>query len=284
MKCIYCHNEGNCTHSQLSKEQIESLIVNSYDLGLEQVRITGGEPLIHKDIYDICEMLADKYNLKVGINTNLIEIDKMMYMIEKGWIFRVVVGLDYFDSDISKNSPVGKSSKEILANVLKVKKTGVKTSIATVYNGDYDNLYKLTDWCIKNNIKIKILEEVKDEIADSSSPDYVAMRDKIIEDFNLEKKYDDVLKEWHGYKGDKIAVSFFHSHCRLNECDVCRDMHLRVTSNGKFKQCIQTSEYDVDIFDGDIRENIIKALTNNTNSKIQDQRKERIIQLYEKVD
>ena len=62
MKCIYCHNEGNCTHSQLSKDQIESLIVNSYDLGLEQVRITGGEPLIHKDIYDILENTETWYS------------------------------------------------------------------------------------------------------------------------------------------------------------------------------------------------------------------------------
>ena len=118
MKCVYCHNEGNKVINQLSKDDIESLIQNSYDLGLEQVRLTGGEPLIHKEIFDICQMLAEKYHLKVGINTNIIEIDKLMYMIEKGWIYRVVVGLDYYDAPISKQSPVGISSKQALINVL----------------------------------------------------------------------------------------------------------------------------------------------------------------------
>ena len=119
MKCVYCHNEGNKVINQLSKDDIEELIKNSYDLGLEQVRLTGGEPLIHKEIFDICQMLAEKYHLKVGINTNIIEIDKLMYMIEKGWIYRVVVGLDYFDAPISKQSPIGISSKQALENKVK---------------------------------------------------------------------------------------------------------------------------------------------------------------------
>ena len=105
MKCVYCHNEGNHVINQLSKDDIEELIKNSYDLQLEQVRITGGEPLIHKDILEIVQMLAEKYHLKVGINTNIIEIEKLMYMIEKGWIYRVVAGIDYFDAPISKQSP-----------------------------------------------------------------------------------------------------------------------------------------------------------------------------------
>ena len=87
MKCVYCHNEGNHVINQLSKDDIEELIKNSYDLNLEQVRITGGEPLIHKEIFDICEMLSEKYHLKVGINTNIIEIEKLMYMIQKGWLY-----------------------------------------------------------------------------------------------------------------------------------------------------------------------------------------------------
>lgn len=35
-------------------------------------------------------MSAEKYKLKVGINTNTIEIEKLLYMINKGWIYRVV--------------------------------------------------------------------------------------------------------------------------------------------------------------------------------------------------
>ncbi len=272
MKCVYCHNEGNKVINELTKDDIEDLIKNSYDLGLEQVRLTGGEPLIHKQIFEICQMLSEKYNLKVGINTNLIEIDKLMYMIEKGWIYRVVVGLDYYDAPISKQSPVGVSSKQILENILRVKNTGVNITISTVFNGDYDNLYSLIKWANDNEIRIKVLEEVKNEIAETTDSEYLQMRDKVLKDFNLVSRYDEKFKEYHGMKNDFTAVTFFHSHCRIRECDVCKKMHLRVTSCGKLKQCIQSDENDIDYREGNIRENILTSLKQPVNFDVKPNR------------
>ncbi len=268
MKCVYCHNEGNKVINQLTKDDIENLIKNSYDLGLEQVRLTGGEPLIHKEIFEICQMLAEKYHLKVGINTNIIEIDKLMYMIEKGWIYRVVVGLDYYDAPISKQSPVGISSKQVLENILRVKNAGVNVTISTVYDGDYNNLYNLVNWANKNQIRIKILEEVKNEVADSPDKEYLNMKQRILKDFNLTSRYDEKFKEYHGMQGDFTAVTFFHSHCRIRECDVCKKMHLRVTSSGMLKQCIQSDDDDIDYRVGNIRENILKSLNRPANFNV----------------
>lgn len=272
MKCVYCHNEGNNIINQLSKDDVENLIKNSYDLGLEQVRITGGEPLIHKEIFDICQMLSEKYNLKVGINTNIIEIEKLLYMIKKGWIYRVVVGLDYYDAPISKQSPIGISSKQALENILRVKNTGINVTISTVFNGDYNNLYNLVNWSYENGIRIKILEEVKNEIAESTGKDFLDMKEKIVKDFNLSLRYDDRFNEWHGMKGDFTAVTFFHSHCRIRECDICKKMHLRVTSCGSLKQCIQSEEDDIDFRKGNIRENILRALRQPVNYNIEPKR------------
>lgn len=272
MKCVYCHNEGNNIINQLSKDDVEDLIKNSYDLGLEQVRITGGEPLIHKEIFEICQMLSEKYHLKVGINTNIIEIEKLLYMIKKGWIYRVVVGLDYFDAPISKQSPIGISSKQALENILRVKNTGINVTISTVFNGDYNNLYNLVNWSYENGIRIKILEEVKNEIAESTGKDFLDMKEKIVNDFNLSLRYEDRFKEWHGMKGDFTAVTFFHSHCRIRECDVCKKMHLRVTSCGSLKQCIQSEEDDIDFRKGNIRENILRALRQPVNYNIEPKR------------
>ena len=213
-------------------------------------------------------MLAEKYHLKVGINTNIIEIDKLMYMIEKGWIYRVVVGLDYFDAPISKQSPIGISSKQALENILRVKNSGVNVTISTVFNGDYDNLYKLVKWSYDNGIRIKILEEVKNEVAETTSQEYLDMKEKIMKDFNLTPRFDDNFKEWHGMNDDFTAVTFFHSHCRIRECDVCKKMHLRVTSCGSLKQCIQSEEDDVDFRQGNIRENVIRALSQPVNFNV----------------
>ena len=84
MKCVYCHNEGNKTVSLLTVNQIKKIIESSKDVGLEEIRLTGGEPLTHPNIYEICRIISEDYHLRVSINTNGILIDKLLYMIEKG--------------------------------------------------------------------------------------------------------------------------------------------------------------------------------------------------------
>ena len=45
-------------------------------------------------------------------------------------------------------------------------------------------------------------------------------------------------------------------------------MHLRVTSSGKLKQCIQSDENDIKYLDGNIRNNILTALSQPVNFDI----------------
>lgn len=259
MKCRYCHNEGNTKIDILSKDDIEKLIVNSKDLGLKEIRLTGGEPLIHPQIYDICQMISEKYNLKIGINTNCVEIDKLLYMVKKGWINRVVVGLDYFDGKISKNSPIGRSSKEILNNIMKIKENGCDVSISSVYTEDNQNKLELINWGINHNIRIKIIEIIRNEKFSSTSKEFLNMEQTVKNRFNLDYKTDK-FNETSGYIDGRRVVTFFHSHCRLRECDICSQIHLRITASGKMKQCMYTTDDDIDIRANDFREKLIKYL------------------------
>ena len=106
MKCVYCHNEGNQKSSKLTVDQICKIVEVAEEYGLTSVRLTGGEPLVHPEIIDICQILTMKYGLKVGINTNGILIDKLFSLINAGTLARVVVGIDYYDHIISKHSLV----------------------------------------------------------------------------------------------------------------------------------------------------------------------------------
>ncbi len=259
MKCEYCHNEGNKTIQLLSKETIEELIKNSKDFGLKEVRLTGGEPLIHPQIMEICQMLTEKYHLKVGINTNCVEFETLEKIIKNGWCYRVVVGLDYFDGVISKRSPIGKSSKEILEHILKIKELGCLVSISKVFVQDVENTLALVDWAIKHEIRIKIIEVVKDEKCPETSKEFIAIRDTILDKYHLESQKDE-FNEISGYLGEKKVVTFFHSHCRLRECAICKQIHLRVTSTGKLKQCMYHDEKDIDFMAGNVHDNIKRYL------------------------
>ena len=206
-------------------------------------------------------MISEKYNLDIGINTNCIEIEKLIYMIKKHWINRVIVGLDYFDGEISKNSPVGVSSKQILNNIIKIKELGCDVSISSVYNNDLENKIKMLNWGIKNNVRIKILEIVKDEREKTTSDDFFNMEEILKEKFKLEYKKDN-YNEISGFKNEKKVVTYFHSHCRIRECDVCKQIHLRITANGKMKQCMYTTKDDIDTKKANFKEKLKEYIVN----------------------
>lgn len=204
-------------------------------------------------------MISEKYNLEIGINTNCIEIEKLIFMIKNNWINRVIVGLDYFNSDISKNSPVGVSSKQILENIIKIKKLGCNVSISSVYNNDLENKMKMLEWGIENDVRIKILEIVKNERKNKTSNDFLEMEEKLRQKFGLVYEKDE-YNEINGIKNGKKVVTFFHSHCRIRECDICKQIHLRITANGKMKQCMYTKIDDIDTKSLDFRENLKKYI------------------------
>ena len=264
MKCSYCHNEGNQSYNFLNIEDIEKLILESYDLGLESIRLTGGEPTMHKDFLSICKMIKEDYGLKVGINTNAILNDVILEGIDNGYIDRVVVGIDFIDGNISKMSPIGKSSKKILDNVLEFKNHGCDVSISTVFENDIYNTIELLKWGLNNNVRVKILEIEKDEICADISDEYKKMMNLCFEIFNITKAYDE-FNQAKGIKNNKVVVNFYHSHCRLRECHICKNLHLRITSTGKLKQCLHYEDDDIYFLDGDIRNKVITCLERDVN-------------------
>ena len=249
--------------ANLTKEQVRKIVEGCNGLGLRKIRITGGEPLVSPEVEDICQMLTEEYGISVEMNTNGIEIEKLMDMISKGWVKKVVVGMDYFDKSISKNSPVGESSKVIRENILRIKRTGCEIRVATVYNGEDSNTEKIIKWAVDNGIGIRVLEIVREKTDEKYSEKYMNLQKIISSKINLDWHIDEKLEELNGAKDGKVLVKFYHSLCRLGLCNICKKIPFRITSSGIARPCILTSKTDIDIFDGDIHENIIKAMNQN---------------------
>lgn len=261
MKCVYCHNEGNHEKAELSVSLIKKLVETARKFGLKSVRLTGGEPLLHNEIIDICRAIKEvDEDIQIGINTNGILIDKLLLLIDKNYVDRVVVGIDYFDAEISKNSCIGVPSSQILNNILKIKSKNIKVEIAKTYNEDLENTILLTEWAMKHDIPIKIIEIVDGIVAASSTSSYLEMKQKIIEHFLLEVSNNENLNEDYVYRNEKKMISFFQSHCRLRECEFCKNLHMRVTSDKKFKPCLLNNDTEISFNEDSIEESLIESL------------------------
>lgn len=253
MRCIYCHNEGNVNHfdHDMTIDSAMKIVDGAIKCGINRVRITGGEPLVHKDIIEMCCVFKKRYNLFVGINTNGASGDTLLYLSENRLIDEVVVGMDYFDGNVSKQSPIGRSSKDVKETVLKMKTLGTSVAIDVVYDGDYENIRKFVSWALMNEIPLRILEIVDlDVLNDSNRSAYFEMRDKVFADFKLNRVIDDLNETVALYNGKRM-VSFYHSFCKEKRCDLCHSLAIRVNSKGIIKGCLISTKNDINLLDGE---------------------------------
>ena len=267
MRCAYCHNEGQGEFKStfMSIENLRSIVALGLGYGINKVRLTGGEPLVHPQIIEMVRML--KFDLKVknvGVNTNGIKLTSAFSqkLIDAG-LDIVVVGLDYFDSKVSKDSPRGKSSETIRNNVLTANSLGLNTQIASVYsNSDFENMVNMAEWCNNNNVLLKILEVSGDEVEPRTSTEFIEIIKSMRERFGLRLGKTVSLNETYGIHANGNRILFFHSHCRVRECHECSQMHMRVTTEGAAKPCILRTDTEYSLVSGDADYAMRKAIHN----------------------
>ena len=136
LRCVYCMKEKMNflpKSDVLSLEEIERLCDNFIDLGVEKIRLTGGEPLVRKDIIHLIKNLNKKKshtNLKeITLTTNGTLLKKYAKELKDNGINRINVSLDTI---------VKEKYKEITRF------------------GNLDNVFEGIDAALKNNIKVKI--------------------------------------------------------------------------------------------------------------------------------
>jgi GTP 3',8-cyclase len=99
LRCIYCMPPGGLSKLRhediLSYEEILRLAKIAVDLGVTKMRLTGGEPLVRKGIFDFIPLLTGIEGLEdVSLTTNGIFLKDNLGKIKAGGIRRINVSLD----------------------------------------------------------------------------------------------------------------------------------------------------------------------------------------------
>ena len=264
MNCRYCHREGGRVKNELPYVDVLRIIEKIASCGLRKIRLTGGEALLHKDIFKICQKIKTRFpDVALEVTTNGMAIDILLRLINAGYLDLVVVGIDYYDAPVSKNATVGCSSKEILGNILKIKSVGGNVCVTSVFNGDLNNTEQMIDWGIRNNVHyLNILEEITNEVADRPGIAFLNMMNHLADKYCLRFVYNKTKTHYFAILPNNNYINFFHSHCRLRECESCARAFLRVSCDGKITQCLHPDTPEFPLLDEqNFQENFRAALT-----------------------
>lgn len=103
LRCRYCMPEGSvCRKARdhmLTEEEIIRAVKTAASLGIKKVRLTGGEPLMRKDILSICEKCAAVEGIReIGMTTNGILLPQYGAQLKAAGVQRINLSLDTLDA------------------------------------------------------------------------------------------------------------------------------------------------------------------------------------------
>jgi len=278
MSCYYCHNEGqpHCSEEEfISLDFIDKLVnfINKNNITINKVNITGGEPVLHKDLILITKKLSSICN-NVKLNTNgLLLNQELLERLKIAGLTAVNIGVDNLWKDESKpnlysiNSNI-KTNK--LIELITFAKSQFKVSINTVvtyYN--YRKIDNLINFSIENDLyKIKLIKLIdfdfrKNNITNCENSHYF---DILLEKYKKRCKeiiYRKELGRYDLYLENGFMIRFGEDFCKTRACG---NLYSIFNSRGDYVIC-QKSNSAVKIdFDKDFES--IRNQINECNDSI----------------
>ena len=272
LRCVYCMKEKMTflpKKEVLTLEEIERLSDNFIDLGINKIRLTGGEPLVRKDLIKLIEKLniKKKYtNLnEITLTTNGTLLEIFARDLKKNGVDRINVSLDTIDNYLyNKITRLGNLNK-VIKGIIEAKKNDIKIKINVVALKDFNEkeLHTMVEWANQIKVDLTFIEVMPMSETDSERHLQFLPLDKIYEKLNSRYHFYKIDKNTGGpsvyYRSNKLLIDVgFITPLTNNFCSSCN--RIRVTSTGKLFMCLGQNNY-VDfkkILRSDYSENYIK--------------------------
>ncbi|MEX3315812.1 GTP 3',8-cyclase MoaA [Sulfitobacter sp. PS-8MA] len=166
-RCVYCMSE-NMTFlpkkELLTLEELDRLCSNFIDLGVEKLRITGGEPLVRRGImtfFDGMKRHLDRGALKeLTLTTNGSQLERFADDLYAAGVRRVNVSLDTLDEE--KFAAITRWGRlpQVLRGIDAAQRAGLKVKINAVALKGFNEpeLPYITEWCAERGIDLTWIE------------------------------------------------------------------------------------------------------------------------------
>ena len=258
LRCVYCMSENMqfAPRSQLlTLEEIAQIASAYVDLGVTKIRITGGEPLVRKNVISLFEVLGQLDGLKdLTLTTNGTQLTKYAPQLKAAGVTRINVSLDTLDSDlftqITRNGKLEKTLDGI-KSAIDLGFDRIKINSVILKDHNHHEITPLLEFAIQQGIDISYIENMPlgETDAISHSGSYYSS-DRILAD--LETNYDLIptteqtagpAKYFRLAAHDQTRVGFISPHSH-NFCDTCN--RVRLTAEGRLLLCLG-QEHSVDL-------------------------------------
>ena len=251
-KCGYCLPNGyqvdkNDRTKFLHLNEIKRLAKCFSELGVKKIRVTGGEPTVRKDFFDIIKVLKFESGIQnVSITTNGYKLDKKAEQLVNSGLTGINISIDSLDREIFKDITGHDRLPEILHGIENLQNIGfenIKIN-AVLLNGINSSIKDFNNWASyieKNKVDFRYIELMRT----GDNLDYFNkyhVSSKIFKEYLKENKW---IYQTFGkdagpslnyinpkYKG-KFGIIAPYSKDFCKSCN-----RLRITSRGDLRLCL----------------------------------------------
>ena len=253
LRCTYCMPaegvEWLPSQHILNTNELNKLIKILCDLGITEIRLTGGEPLLRPDILEIIENISKiESKPEISLTTNGIRLAPIAQQLFDAGLKRINISLDTLQADRFKLL----SRRDGLNDVLK----GIEASINAGLNPikinsvlmpgiNDDEAVELVHWAMGLNLQLRFIEQMPLDAQQSWSRNSMisanSIKEKLSEKFELKQLGDRGSDPAEIFEivgtGQKVGIIASVTKPFCSSCD-----RLRLTADGQLRNCLFSLE------------------------------------------
>ncbi len=249
LRCVYCMAEDMQFLPRaevLSVENIVAIAKSFVALGVKKIRLTGGEPLIRRDIIEICEgikALDDAPDLV--LSTNGTQLKRLAKPLFNAGVSRLNVSLDSVNPEhFRAMSRVGDLSA-VLDGIAAAQDAGfqrIKLNCVILKGRNDQDVIPLVDYAHQHDLNISFIEEMPLGAISSHERNMTSLsNDKVRELIEQRWNINPTTESTGGparyfrIQNSETRIGFISPHTH-NFCDSCN--RVRITAEGKLVLCL----------------------------------------------
>ena len=253
LRCTYCMPaegvEWLPSQHILNTNELNQLLKILCDLGIKEIRLTGGEPLLRPDILEIIENISKiESKPEISLTTNGIRLAPIAQQLFDAGLKRINISLDTLQADRFKLL----SRRDGLNDVLK----GIEASINAGLNPikinsvlmpgiNDDEAVELVHWAMGLNLQLRFIEQMPLDAQQSWSRHSMiranSIKEKLSEKFELKQLGDRGSDPAELFEivgtGQKVGIIASVTKPFCSSCD-----RLRLTADGQLRNCLFSLE------------------------------------------
>ena len=253
LRCRYCMpEEGVCKrahHEMMNEDELVTAVEVAASLGIQKIRLTGGEPLVKRNILSICRRVAAVEGIReVCLTTNGILLPQLGRQLREAGVSRLNLSLDTLDprkyAHITRIGQIEQFHAGLEA-ALEAGFEKVKINAVLIGGFNDDEIVDLAHLTKRYPVDMRFIElmpiQDHDEFGEEAYLPYSRVLEKLPEavpvpqDGGVAKLY-----RLPGAKGNIGLISPVSAHF----CGECN--RLRLTADGKLKPCLHApDEYSI---------------------------------------